>query len=118
MKTVASNPRMAPVRLRSHQWLDSRSRVLHLSVAQKLRSQAELWSVVEGNLERWLKHSENASLVEWRRIIQTWPREKILELIESTDETSNRLRQSSPFAGVLTPEERQAVLDAYETAGA
>jgi hypothetical protein len=39
----------------------------------------------------------------------------VIELLRAPDERATRLRQSSPFAGVLTPRERQAILDRYES---
>jgi hypothetical protein len=39
----------------------------------------------------------------------------LIVLLRSGDERATRLRQSSPFAGLLTPEERQAILDDYDS---
>jgi hypothetical protein len=41
--------------------------------------------------------------------------ERILELLASSDEHPRRLRQSSPFCGILSPEERLAILKDYES---
>jgi len=43
-----------------------------------------------------------------------WLVEKILDLLTSDDENARRLRQSSPFAGVLSQEERRSIFDEYE----
>jgi len=39
----------------------------------------------------------------------------LLALLRSTGDQAARLRQSSPFAGLLTAEERQAILNDYES---
>ena len=52
------------------------------------------------------------ALDEWREILdRPWP--EIAALITGTDESAVRLRQSSPFAGVLTPSERRRVYEAF-----
>jgi hypothetical protein len=38
----------------------------------------------------------------------------ILDVLRSRSEAATRLRQSSPFAGVLTSEERDAILRRHE----
>lgn len=46
------------------------------------------------------------------------PFERLLALLESEDERATRLRQSSPFCGIVTPDERRAILKrfaAYDT---
>ena len=61
------------------------------------------------NLESWLKSRNSSALgsayQEWLRLLQTLTPEQIAELIVSENEDANRLRQSSPFAGVLSPQE-------------
>lgn len=52
------------------------------------------------------------SLGEWRRIIEAGP-VRVLEALTSRDSWAVELRQNSPFAGVLTQEERSAVLAAF-----
>src|SRR5438445_7523534 len=52
------------------------------------------------------------ALGEWREILdRPWP--EIAALITDADEPAVRLRQSSPFAGVLTPGERRRVYEAF-----
>ena len=41
---------------------------------------------------------------------------EILDLLRSDTEDARRLRQSSPFCGILSEEERLAVFREYETA--
>ena len=68
-------------------------------------------------LDRWLAQRASAApsvLREWQEILAHWPLERILDLLTSSDENTRRLRQSSPFCGILSREERQAILKDYE----
>ena len=50
---------------------------------------------------------------QWQRLwALPWHELKAVLLAET--EAGNELRQNIPFGGVLTPEERQAILDAYK----
>jgi len=46
---------------------------------------------------------------EWQRLLDG-PVEVLIDVLTSPDESARVLRQSSPFAGVLTPRERWAIL--------
>jgi hypothetical protein len=101
--------------MRSHEWIDRRSLALHEAVAAKLEARPELLDVARANLQRWLRTSEASGLREWRQVLETTPLPGVLALLRSPSEEGARLRQSSPFAGFLTPAERQAILDEYES---
>jgi hypothetical protein len=49
---------------------------------------------------------------EWRALLQR-PWTEIAAIITEPSETGARLRQSSPFAGVLTPAERARIYEAF-----
>jgi type II secretory pathway component PulL len=104
--------------VRSHEWIDRRSLALHDAVAAKLEAHPELIRVARENLERWLRIHETAALLEWRRLLDGTSMPELLALLRSPAEDAARLRQSSPFAGVLTPRERQAILDRHDARGA
>jgi hypothetical protein len=82
--------------VRSHEWIDRRSLALHEAVAAKLEQEPALLGVARANVKRWLAVHPAAALV-------------------APDEDAARLRQSSPFAGVLTPGERLAILRQYDS---
>jgi hypothetical protein len=102
---------------RSHEWIDRRSLALHEAVAAKLEADPTLIEVARTNLSRWLQLNPAAALVEWRDLLQVKSLPQVIALLRSTDEESTRLRQSSPFAGVLTQAERNAILRRYESTG-
>lgn len=57
--------------------------------------------------ERWLRR--------WLRLIDDGP-EATMEALTSRSNAARELRQSSPFAGVLSEPERLAILDAFQEA--
>ena len=106
------------VNTRTHEWIDQRSLALDRAVAEKLRAEPALLDRARKTLERWLQRREPAIppvFCEWREILADWPVGQILELLTSGDENARRLRQSSPFCGILSPAERLAILREYES---
>lgn len=101
--------------VRSHQWIDERSLALHAAVAAKLEARPELLDVARQNLERWLSMRPAAALREWQAILDRAPLPDVIELLRARSADAARLRQSSPFAGVLSQSERQSILDVYES---
>ncbi len=101
--------------MRSHQWIDQRSLALHEAVAAKLEAHPQLLDVARRNLERWLQQNPATALREWRRILDSMPLSDLVALLRSSSEEARELRQSSPFAGLLTTEERRAIMGAYES---
>lgn len=51
---------------------------------------------------------------EWRRLLTTLPFQDLLAFLVSPEQEPTRLRQSSPFADILTPEERLAIFADFE----
>ena len=104
--------------MRSHEWIDARSLAMDRAVADKLRADPGLLDRARRTLDRWLEQRKppvSSVLLEWHEILSRWPLERILDLLTSPDETPRRLRQSSPFCGILSPEERLALLKEYES---
>lgn len=100
--------------VRSHAWIDGRSLALHEAVAAKIEAHPELLDVARANLARWISRSPQGALGEWQRLLDALPLGELLALLREESETSARLRQSSPFAGLLTPEERRDILQRHD----
>jgi hypothetical protein len=85
-------------------------------VADKIRSRPELLDVARENLRRWstVNGSLPPALEEWREILETWTPENILSLLCDPGDEATRLRQSSPFGGILSEMERLGILKQYE----
>lgn len=101
--------------MRSHEWIDRRSLALHEAVARKLEARPDLLDVARRNLSRWLTANPSAALVEWQRVLQESSLPQLLQLLRATTERAKRLRQSSPFAGLLTREEREAIFRFHDS---
>jgi hypothetical protein len=104
--------------MRSHEWIDARSLALHEAVAAKLEAQPQLLEVARANLKRWLAARPAAALREWQRLLDSLPLPQLVQLLRSPEEEAARLRQSSPFAGILSLAERQDILTRYESSRA
>jgi hypothetical protein len=102
----------------SHRILEARSLAMHALIAAKIERDPSLLEIPMRNLERWERNSDDATphwIAEWRNILQQpWP--AIAALITEQSENAVRLRQSSPFAGVLTDEERRRIYAAFRDA--
>jgi hypothetical protein len=108
---------MAPTR--THDWIDQRSLALALAIAQKVRREPALFHVAAENIERW-KHTMDRwppALREWEEILEQGVETAVSILVEDTAR-GRRLRQSNPFAGVLSPRERNDILRRYESISA
>jgi hypothetical protein len=83
--------------------LDHRSLMMHRIIAGRLRRDPSLLEVALGNMARW-NCQDRAWWREWSLILRQ-PLEDIVAVLECDEEEARRLRQSSPFAGILTPQE-------------
>ena len=93
----------------NHSEIDQVSLELARRVAERLRLRPELIDFARANLVRWSQQNASApSLLrcyaEWQKILSR-PVEEICNLLCSESDDAQRLRQNSPFAGVLTPTE-------------
>ena len=88
----------------NHQDIDRRSLMMHRIIAARLRARPELLAVAHANLQRW-NCPGRAPWREWSAILCSQPVQEIANLIEREDEDACRMRQSAPFAGILTARE-------------
>ena len=103
--------------MKDHRLIDERSLAFDRLVAARLRSQPALVEKARGNVTRWLETCSagaRPALLEWQRVL-AGSFDELLSLIEATDERATRLRQSSPFCGILTEEERLGILREFQT---
>ncbi len=62
------------------------------------------------NLSRWLAaQSDSAALLEWKSLLENSSLENLIVIITENTDEGQRLRSSSPFAGVLSETEREAI---------
>jgi hypothetical protein len=99
-----------------HTVIEARSLAMHCLIARKITHDSRLLEVARRNLAAW-KRSRTAAerprcLDEWERVLRR-PVSEVAAFITSTSEEATRLRQSSPFAGVLDRAERRRVYEAF-----
>jgi hypothetical protein len=88
-----------------HEVHDEISLEIGRHVATRLRDEPALLQVARDNLVRWLRQNADAPALvrcyrEWQAILDQ-PFDNICQILETDSEQSRRLRQNSPFAGVL-----------------
>lgn len=86
---------------------------------------AELIKTNPSLIQRALQHTNrllhegqgtaNSDIGEWRQLLETYSAERLRNLLVSQSSRAERLRRSSPFFAVLTPEERDRMLREFET---
>jgi len=97
-----------------HRRIDARSLAMHRAIAEKLRADPSLLAIAHDNLDRWSKARGGSQPYwdAWREILKR-PLEEVLALMVEDSEKMTAMRQSSPFAGILTPQERWAIYDQF-----
>jgi hypothetical protein len=96
-----------------HQRIEERSLVLHKEIARRLQKDPQLLQIAKGNLIRWIaRNGEIPVWREWSEILNG-PMGQVLSVLISPDENAARLRQSSPFCGILSPRERWKIYESF-----
>jgi len=99
----------------THAQIEERSIVLHRVIAQRVSGNPTLLEVARTNLRRWAAQDGGRPYwTEWENILKS-PLEDILAFMVSPSEKARRLRQSSPFCGILTPRERWNIYESFAT---
>lgn len=91
-----------------HERNERRSLEGHKLIADKLRQNPELLSIAWENIAKAREMYDGDVLLEWEAVLRA-PIELICEFIQSNTQTAIRMRQSTPFAGILSQEERDAI---------
>jgi hypothetical protein len=106
---------------RSHAVIDRINATQDRVIASKLRRDARVLIFARQNLRRWMAgegRTVRPVFLEWDRILRRLTRTEIAAFLVSETPMARRLRQSTPFAGVLKGRERLAIRQAHEKAGA
>ncbi len=97
--------------MNGHQLIEVRSLWLHRAVADKARHDPGLLVRARERVEEWLRdksvHPRYAEA--WRRLLSS-ELDEILRRLVDPGEAMCALRQCSPFAGALDPQERWQIL--------
>jgi hypothetical protein len=93
--------------VRTHQAIDQRSLALARAIVEQVDAdpcRRGLQKAVE-TCARWVRENPSDAAVEWTAILRkNWADIRAI-LLEASEE-ARRLRQSSPFCGVLSPRKR------------
>lgn len=110
------NPAYKLPPVRSHQWIDFVDLMAHRAMARKIRRMPVLFNRVRRNIARWEKCNRSCPepLREWKEILRENDMQEVLRIVSRAGEEGNRLRQSSPFCGILTETEREAIWVRYD----
>jgi hypothetical protein len=105
-----------------HSEIDQVSLELARQVAERVRQRPELLELARTNLTRWSRQNASATSLlrcyaEWQEILSR-PVDEICDLLCSELEEAQRLRQNSPFVGVLSPSEIWAIKTRFRHAPA
>ena len=96
-----------------HNRINARSLVMHRVIAEKLMQNSELLQKAKDNIKRWRMHGvEVSAFKEWENIIDSGLN-NVIRIITANTEESARLRQSTPFTGILTPKERKNIYESF-----
>lgn len=100
-----------------HERIEQRRIALHREIVERIEANPALIHIARENLERWIRQNGEIPVWrEWKDILER-PLAEILDLLVSEEENARRLRQSSPFCGILTARERWRVYESF-TVGA
>ena len=99
-------------RLSGHARIEARSLAMHGAIAEKLRKNPRLLEAAGENIRRWRRQGVDVTaFAEWEAILERGVGETVRVLTDPS-ENAARLRQSTPFTGVLTPKERRRFFEA------
>jgi hypothetical protein len=96
-----------------HEHLDRASLEMARRIAAELPRRPEWLSLARENLSRWSRRNHNAPGLlrcyqEWQTILER-PVSEVCAVLTQENDEGQRLRQNSPFAGALTPQEIWAI---------
>lgn len=100
-----------------HRIIEARSLAMHCLAAQKIDKAPVLLQRVRRTLNTWRSRYDDdtpRALDEWAAILRR-PWAEIAALITDPGERATRLRQSTPFAGVLNAKERERIYAAFRS---
>jgi hypothetical protein len=105
-----------PATFSSHRLHEARSLAMHAAIARKVEREPALLEIARRNLHRWRRldaHQPTPGwLKEWTALLKK-PWLEIASLMVEPSERAARLRQSSPFAGLLSTVERKRIYEAF-----
>lgn len=110
--TAPTSAREDAKRHSGHTRIEARSLAMHRAIAGKVRKNPRLLEAAGENIRRWRRQGVDVTaFAEWEAILERGVEETVRVLTDPS-ENAARLRQSTPFTGVLTPKERRRFFEA------
>ena len=105
----------------SHPWHDQLGLLYHRAMAEKIRVHPDLRSIALGNIDRWTARNDYPPAVlralrRWCELLNLAPLDELLAAMTDPSEHGHQMRQNTPFAGILTQDERLRIRDDHEKA--
>ena len=100
----------------SHEFLDALALEQCRETARRIEQDHSLSEVPRENIRRWVARNhyhpgEVRALREWEELLKPGKLDQLLRVMSDPGEEATRMRQSSPFAGILSNEERERITD-------
>ena len=99
-------PSSPPPTLWSQEFIDALALARHREIARMLDDEPSILEKARANAERWLAsgnydEAEAASVREWLPLLANDRLDELRDVLTSTSENATRMRQSSPFTGII-----------------
>jgi DNA-binding Lrp family transcriptional regulator len=101
----------------THDELDRRSLDTAVGIAQLIRDDPSIIARAKRHLDDLLQAGQGTAtgdLAEWRLLLDTYSAQSLQQFLVSSSSRAQRLRSSSPFLPVLSPEERARLFACLE----
>lgn len=107
------------ISMKTHEQIDQRSLLMTQAIVARIDQDPDRSGLTKARevCRRWEAKRSEPIIREWSEILHH-PWEDIRRILLDDSEESRRLRQSSPFCGILTPQERWKIyrmFDSHET---
>lgn len=91
----------------SQEFIDALALARHQEIARMLETMPSILEKARANAERWLTTGnydpgEAASVQEWLPLLELHRLDELKGVLTSTSENATRMRQSSPFTGIIS----------------
>lgn len=94
-----------------HRRIDAGNLAYHRAIADHLRTHPEAIQRALSNMDRWERaRGRQAFFDTWRRLLTTLSIEELADAITADTEYGRELRQTTPFTGILSENDRLRIL--------
>ena len=100
--------------MKTHQAIDRRSLILAWAVAVTIDNDPQHagLELARENCARWRANGPNRATEDWAEILRQ-PWSAVREILLEDSEEGRRRRRSTPFCGILSPQERWKIFEGF-----